>query len=372
MSYDPFERGPNPVGVTSDEWRDALRGRTLPVEIWYPATAEHAGQDLDPALQDQFVPGWVAGDDPEPTLARQSAVRDANHFGQRTPLVLLVHGWAGFRHEATFIGTHLASHGYTVVSPDVVGSTFPDVDAFFNSQEPRGRPEALNEHLRAIAQWRIRDVPFLLDEAEKRLNIDASRVGITGASFGGWTSLAAPGLDARIAASVPMCPAGGHAHVLDQANSPLKGLLSWDWHQPVPTLMLVGARDCLLPLDGQLELLRKIPSERKRMVILADADHNHFVDDIEVGQAWLKEYAERVARLFPDGPGDWEVAVRTVVPQDEICPEEHAHVAWRGLTLAHMDAHLRANASANDLVLGPIDRLLAERGITANVMDCAV
>ena len=48
------------------------------------------------------------------------------------------------------------------------------------------------------------------------------------------------------------------------------------------------------------------------MVVLADADHNHFVDDIEVGQEWLREFCERVGRIFPDGPGDWSAAGRAV------------------------------------------------------------
>ena len=47
-----FQRGSHPVGVTTVEWADAKRTpRRLTVEVWYPATPAHRGQDLDPATQ---------------------------------------------------------------------------------------------------------------------------------------------------------------------------------------------------------------------------------------------------------------------------------------------------------------------------------
>src|SRR5258708_26160735 len=50
--YDPFARGSFPVGVRTVEARDGARSRLFPVEIWYPAAAQHAGQDLTPETQD--------------------------------------------------------------------------------------------------------------------------------------------------------------------------------------------------------------------------------------------------------------------------------------------------------------------------------
>ena len=51
----PSERGPAPVGVKTLEVRDDARaGRTLPVEVWYPADESHRGQDLDAATLDRF------------------------------------------------------------------------------------------------------------------------------------------------------------------------------------------------------------------------------------------------------------------------------------------------------------------------------
>jgi len=52
MPYDPFVRGRFPVSVRTIEALDTARGRLFPVEIWYPAAAQHVGEDLAPGAQD--------------------------------------------------------------------------------------------------------------------------------------------------------------------------------------------------------------------------------------------------------------------------------------------------------------------------------
>ena len=47
--YDPFARGAHPVGVRTVDVEVPARSGTVPVEVWYPATDPHVGQDLDPA-----------------------------------------------------------------------------------------------------------------------------------------------------------------------------------------------------------------------------------------------------------------------------------------------------------------------------------
>src|SRR5689334_16488731 len=80
-AYDPFARGPYPVGVRTLSARDASRDRVFPCEVWYPAAARYAGQDLAPATQDAFtVP-------PAGTTRTQSAARDADAHPGAYPLV---------------------------------------------------------------------------------------------------------------------------------------------------------------------------------------------------------------------------------------------------------------------------------------------
>ena len=300
-TYDPFARGGFPVGVRSEEWHDSARDRTLPVEIWYPATDDYAGQDLDPATWDVFPPVWAADGVTAPDeMCAQSAVRDAQmrDLDAPAPLVLLIHGWAGFRRESTFIGTHLASRGYIVVSPDVIGSTWDDVDALLTSCEPVGRREDLVDHAEASAVARIGDIEFLISTAVERLPVHDGGVGVTGASFGGYSSLVAPTSDGRIAAIAAMCPANDDGMVMS-GDSLFNSRIRAPWKSDPATLILVGDRDSLLPLYGQLTLLKEVPATRKQVVAMARADHNHFVDDVELGQAWLGEFAERVGRIFP-------------------------------------------------------------------------
>lgn len=366
MTYDPFARGPYPVGVQSQSWHDSTRERTLPVEIWYPASDAFLGQDHDPRTWDRFLPDWAAAlEEGEAELASQQAVRDADpRRAEPAPLILLIHGWAGYRREATFLGTHLASHGYLVVSPDVPGSTWAEVDAFLAGQAPVGDPAALREHARSIAEGRVGDIGFLIDRALEALDARPWGVGVTGASFGGFSSLIAPTTDSRVSAIAPMCPANDDAPILAPTRL-LGALLEQPWKSDAATLILVADRDSLLPLYGQLGLLRMLPASNKRLVSLARADHNHFVDDIELGHSWMAEFVQQVADTFPAGPGDWPLVARSISPIEQLIPGEQAKLAWRGLVTAHFDSHLRDDERAREYLVD-IDGVLASLGIQAN------
>jgi hypothetical protein len=79
--YDPFVRGPFPVGVRTVQAIDAARDeRPLSFEIWYPAAERYAGQDFAEASRDiyQVLPSL-------PPIW-QAAVRDAApHPGSYPP-----------------------------------------------------------------------------------------------------------------------------------------------------------------------------------------------------------------------------------------------------------------------------------------------
>jgi hypothetical protein len=83
--YDPFVRGAFPVGVCTTHALDRVRDRLFPCEIWYPAAANHAGQDDDPRTQDVFkVP-------PRGELRSQMAVRNAAARPGTYPLIIFSH-----------------------------------------------------------------------------------------------------------------------------------------------------------------------------------------------------------------------------------------------------------------------------------------
>src|SRR5262245_59603704 len=121
MTYDPFSRGAFPVGVCTFDANDRARNRSLPIEIWYPATDAHRGQDVSDAGCDRYelISGFPS--------APQEAVRSAAPRPGRYPLVLFSHGLGGHRRQSTFLCTHLASHGYVVAAVDHTGNTVADM-----------------------------------------------------------------------------------------------------------------------------------------------------------------------------------------------------------------------------------------------------
>jgi hypothetical protein len=365
--YDPFERGRFPVGVVTVRAPDAARGRVFPVDIWYPAAAGHAGQDLAAATQDSFQSG------PEARWRRQAAVRDAVARPGTYPLVMYSHHGGGSRRSATFVTTHLASHGYLVAALDHSEQIAPEL-------APRdGETEAERAGRRkAIIAARVPDVRFLLDHLlgggrEPAAIPDATvsdatvpdagvpdaavpdpdRVGIVGHSFGGWTALSLPEVDPRVRAVVALAP-GGSA---DPPPGILRAPLTFGWLREVPTLYLVADRDTATPLAGMYELYGKTPSPR-RMVILHRADHQHFADDVE-----HEHEALRAMSL----PGDAAWLPRAMPPMSELCPGDQAHQLVRGLTLSHFDATLRQHEPAQHLLADESVAELAARDLGVTV-----
>jgi predicted dienelactone hydrolase len=354
MAYDPFARGPYPVGVRTLSLTDAARdARALPTEVWYPATDASAGQDLDPATRDAYelVPGFP----PFP----QDAVRDAAPRAGRRPVVLFSHGYGGHRRQSTFLCTHLASHGYVVAAVDHTGNTMLDVVRQMLRAQAGEPSPGVDAQLGAFARGRPADVSFTLDAllaGELAELLDAGRVGMTGHSFGGWTAIATTARDRRIRAAVPLAPAGGW--------TPITAALrcrdaDFAWGRAVPTLFVVADRDTLLPLRGTRELFERAPGP-KRLVVLRNADHMHFCDR-----------PDEVHEMFRSMPQDpiFEPLRARIPPFAELCPGEHALDAIRALALAHFDAHVAGDDAARAFAGGDVAAALAARGIAADVID---
>jgi dienelactone hydrolase len=282
-SYDPFSAGPFAVRTESFEARDEGRGRMFPCDVWRPDS------------------------------------------GRRWPLIVFSHHSGGSRRAATFLTTHLASHGYVVGALDHSEVVAPEIAG----------------NLDEMIVSRVPDVLFLVGRlletgADDSSAPDAQRIGIVGHSFGGWTALAVPETSARIGALVALAPGG--------ASNPKPGIipatLSFSWKRPPATLYLIAEDDVFLPLAGMYELYERTPG-RKQMVILRRADHLHFADNVE-------ERHEQVrAMTFPPAAA-W--IPREMRPIGELCGGEEARRAIRGLTLAHLDATLKDNPEARRLL----------------------
>lgn len=342
VSYDPFVRGPFPVGVHTFQLRDAARNRDFPCEIWYPAALRYTGQDLDPDTQDRFT-SWSSG-----VEQRQASVRDAAALPGRNALIIFSHHSGGHRRASTFLCTHLSSHGYVVTALDHSEVIAPELTRRNDESE-----EQKKARWQAVIAGRVPDVRFLLDRLlhsgnqNLGLELDAFRIGIVGHSFGGWTALATPEIDPRIRAVVALAPGG--------ASNPRPGILpvklTFQWKRDVPALYLVAANDVALPLAGMYELFERTPSP-KQMLVLPRADHLHFIDNVE-----------QAHEAFRTAPMPAEVAEmqKEMLPIGKLCSGEQAHLWIRGLTLAHVDAILRDRREAQLFLAGDIAGEMARR-----------
>ncbi|HEX6683173.1 MAG TPA: dienelactone hydrolase family protein [Candidatus Limnocylindrales bacterium] len=308
-AYDPFTRGPFPVGVLILQAHDAARDRLFPVEIRYP--------------------GRLSGPH---------------------PLVLYSHRSGGDRRSATFLTTHLASHGYAVAALDHSEVVVPEL-----GPNPGQTDEQRAARLEAIISSRVPDLRFLLDhllnEPSPPVELDADRIGLVGHSLGGWTVLATAQADARVRTVVAHTPGGGANPRPGVLNLPL----SFESGRDVPTLFLAAELDVPIPPEAVEDVHGRAPAP-KRLVTLKRADHQHFVDDVEG--------AHEAARAMPLPPAAaWmQAEMRPIV---ELCDGESAHRFVRGLTLSHLDATLRADPGAVQLLDGDIEKELAARGIDA-------
>lgn len=338
--YDPFQRGVFPVGVRSFSAVDETRDREFPIEVWYPAAAQHTGDDFDRQRQDGFEVRGVQ--------RRQLAVRDAAAHPGTYPLIVYSHAAGQHRRAATFLTTHLASHGYVVAALDHTETV-----------EPRLGRQANETEEQKLARWdavmasRVPDTEFLIGSVLRLWNTEArmgaERIGIAGHSFGGWTALAVPDVDPRIAAIVAHAPGG--------ASNPRPGILpcklEFQWGRDVPTLMLAAENDVSLPLSGMCEVFERVPATRQ-MLVLCRADHLHFMDDVEALHEGF--------RLMPLPP-DLQEMQREMLPLAELTSPEKAQLFVRATTLAHFDAALKNIEAAKRFLAGEIEAALTERAI---------
>jgi dienelactone hydrolase len=306
--YDPFEPGSYEVATRAIEAADTARNRLFPCDIWLP---------------------------------------DGSNSRALFPLIVLSHSSGGDRKSATFLCSHLASHGYAVAAMDHSERVAAELAP--SAEETAGQRTA---RIDAVVDSRVPDVRFLIDYVlGAGLNVDQDRVGLVGHSFGGWTVLAVPEVDNRIGSVVALGP-GGSAR-------PRPGILplslTFLWDRDVPVLYLAAENDVPIPLEGVRELFDRTPGP-SRMFVLRRADHQHFLDDVEGEHEALR------AMTLP-GEAAWIPAAMR--PMSELCPGSQAHDFVRGLTLAHLDATLRESDAAARFLAAGADSALAARGVDA-------
>ena len=204
-------RGPYPVGLTNLVFTKASETtgepRRLDTAVWYPA------------VEDTGTPEW--------DVARDAEVRRG-----RWPLVVFSHGACGFPGQSPFYTAGLASWGFVVAAPPHPGNTTAEIAHCFEpaafADSYANRPADVRFVIDAIAaESRRRGSPFL-----RRVN--RRRVGVSGHSFGGQTTLRVAAEEPRIRGAVALAPASMRP---DAASI------------RTPTMILAGERDSITPYD---------------------------------------------------------------------------------------------------------------------------
>jgi predicted dienelactone hydrolase len=162
-----------------------------------------------------------------------SVLADADVKHGRWPVLLFSHGLCGIPTQSTFFTTTMASWGFVVAAPPHPGGQFTD-----------GFPQCL-ESLADSFENRLPDMQFLIDQllAANRQpgsrfarHLKPRRIGMSGHSFGGQTTMRVAAADSRVRAALALAPA-----LYGQPVSMLR--------VKIPTMIMTGDEDTLAPFD---------------------------------------------------------------------------------------------------------------------------
>lgn len=181
--------------------------------------------------------------------------QDYKADGKKWPVMLFLHGYGECGNGTTeldLVKVH-GPAGFVDSRPD-----FPFVVVSPQCPKPK-------HDLKKIAKaWNPEELIQLLDHLAKNLNIDSTRVYVTGLSMGGfgtWRLVAAH--PERFAAAMPIC-GGGEP---EQMAGSLRRVPIWAFH---------GARDTVVPLFRSQEMVdavRRAGGDVK-LTVYPEADHN--------------------------------------------------------------------------------------------------
>jgi predicted dienelactone hydrolase len=208
--------------------------RPLATIIWYPA---------------------VAGTGSDDQLGR----RDADVVAKRFPWIVFSHGNCGLPSEASYLTKALAARGFIVAAPPHAGNTKADPDC--------------NGAFADSAANRVPDIRFVIDSMLEENANPSSRfadrlrpedVGISGLSFGGFTTLATAQQEPRLRAALAMV-VGGSAFLGPNDIT-------------IPTMLIGAEHDHIVGFADSLAAYERLAGPRFLIELLA-ADHLSVTND---------------------------------------------------------------------------------------------
>lgn len=277
-----------------DPASQTMKARPLTLEIWYPATEDTTQQKTSYLNQSRSGARFAL----QAAALRDVPVRKGD---KKYPLVVLSHGYTGYRTIMFYLGEHLASHGYIVAAIDHTDSTNAEIDM---------KTAPFAGFLSTLLN-RSRDQQFVLEQLRHspeltESQLDGAKAAVIGYSMGGFgalntigacydfnaqttaafTGLKEPSQISALQKLLNSC-AGGHYEKTQPDSSWQAAIALAPWggqHQlfsstslaalKVPVLYVAGDLDDISGYDGIRSLYQKTGSSNKYLLTYHNARHN--------------------------------------------------------------------------------------------------
>jgi len=316
----------NPKQLSTVDF-SSIADRPLTLEVWYPSSKieKKQSESTKASYQDQTRSGKSFSLQGQ---AYRNLELDASLAP--APLIILSHGYTGYRSMMFYLGEHLASHGYIVASIDHTDSTNKEIN--FNQDAGAGFASTLYN--------RARDQQFALDYLSSTNSqfsslLSTTSAAIIGFSMGGYGALNTIGgcynfssaflkemgfpknAVANIAETLNNCSAGRTS--VDPRWKAMVSFAPWGGEQGIhkpsslaniklPTMLVGGDQDDVSGFeDGVAKLFRQIGSKDKYLMVYENARHNiaahpapkvAFDNDLDIGHyyepSWNSETITRI------------------------------------------------------------------------------
>lgn len=229
-----FPSGPYDVGTQIYDWTDHERLETygdeagtnlrkIKVQAWYPANTVEGFEQLPWIPEGRVVSRKLARtfyfppfmlDQSEEVLSNSYLKAPVLSQDKGYPVVVLSHGWSGFRTLHSDLGELLASHGFIVLgidhtygAPVVVFENGEEVSIDGEALPGRDDPDFL-KYAEVFINTYAEDISFVLDvitdsdgnqmdEALRSL-LDLNKIGLLGHSTGGGAGVKVAAMDPRV------------------------------------------------------------------------------------------------------------------------------------------------------------------------------